>query len=289
MADGNTINTSRRFFLLASAAGGGLLLSGCMTPADTTDGAPTLAADAGQARRPGRRHEQLRRHLAGRHDPHHGEEPGDRSGHQDDAAHADRRRTRRRLVASVVIEQGDADATRYGMQIAGGSFATPMHWDNHRQTGAAARAMLLQAAAARLSVSVDELTTEPSMVVHTATGKKIAYGDLVADAAKLTAPDLQDACKLKDPKDYRIIGKSMRNWDSPAHRPRRADLRHRRQGRWHEVRLLRKGRRVRRQGRLGQHGRDQGPARHRRLLRREAGRHLPTTKMGLLRRRRHRG
>jgi len=65
------------------------------------------------------------------------------------------------------------------MQIAGGSFATPMHWDNHRQTGAAARAMLLQAAATRLNVSVDELSTQPSFVVHTATGKKIAYGDLV--------------------------------------------------------------------------------------------------------------
>jgi isoquinoline 1-oxidoreductase beta subunit len=44
MADGNTINTSRRFFLLASAAGGGLMLSGCVTPGDTTDGAPALAA-----------------------------------------------------------------------------------------------------------------------------------------------------------------------------------------------------------------------------------------------------
>ena len=44
MADGNTINTSRRFFLLASAAGGGLMLSGCVTPGDTTDGASALAA-----------------------------------------------------------------------------------------------------------------------------------------------------------------------------------------------------------------------------------------------------
>ncbi|MDP3492756.1 MAG: hypothetical protein Q8R82_06545, partial [Hyphomonadaceae bacterium] len=44
MADGNIINTSRRFFLLASAAGGGLMLSGCVTPGDTTDGAPTIAA-----------------------------------------------------------------------------------------------------------------------------------------------------------------------------------------------------------------------------------------------------
>jgi isoquinoline 1-oxidoreductase subunit beta len=72
----------------------------------------------------------------------------------------------------------------------------------------------LQAAAARLAVPIEELTTEPSLVVHKASNKKIPYGDLVADAAKLTAP-APASLKLKDPKDYRIIGKDMRNWDSP--------------------------------------------------------------------------
>ena len=52
------------------------------------------------------------------------------------------------------------------------------------------------------------------MVVHAATNKKIPYGDLVADAAKLTPPD-PASLKMKDPKDYRIIGKDMRNWDTP--------------------------------------------------------------------------
>ncbi|MDP3495399.1 MAG: molybdopterin-dependent oxidoreductase, partial [Hyphomonadaceae bacterium] len=116
--------------------------------------------------------------------------------------------------SKVVIEQADADQAKYGNQIAGGSFATPNHWVPQRQVGAATRLMLMQAAAARLAVSIDELSTEPSMVVHTATGKKIAYGDLVADAAKLTAPD-PATLKMKDPKNYRIIGKDMRNWDSP--------------------------------------------------------------------------
>ena len=214
MADGNnTLNTSRRFFLLASAAGGGLLLSGCVTPADTTDGAPTLAATPAKPAAPvvdvnafvAISPDGTIRIMA--------KNPEIGQGIKTmlpmliaEELDADWSR--------VVIEQGDADATRYGMQIAGGSFATPMHWDNHRQTGAAARAMLLQAAATRLNVSVDELSTQPSFVVHTATGKKIAYGDLVADAAKLTAPDLKTV-KLKDAKDYRIIGKSMRNWDSP--------------------------------------------------------------------------
>ena len=91
--------------------------------------------------------------------------------------------------SKVLIEQGDADQ-KYGSQIAGGSFATPQHWIPQRQVGAAARAMLLQAAAAKWRVPVEELTTGPSVVKHAASNRTIAYGDLVADAAKLTAPAL---------------------------------------------------------------------------------------------------
>jgi isoquinoline 1-oxidoreductase beta subunit len=118
--------------------------------------------------------------------------------------------------SKVVLEQADADA-KYGSQIAGGSFATPNHWLPQRQVGATTRLMLMQAAAQRLAVDISELTTEPSMVVHKSTGKKIAYGDLVADAAKMPAPakDVVDAIKMKDPKSYRIIGKDMKQWDAP--------------------------------------------------------------------------
>jgi hypothetical protein len=111
--------------------------------------------------------------------------------------------------------------------------------------------LLLQAAAARLNVSIDELSTEPSMVVHTATQKKIAYGDLVADAAKMTPAD-PATLKMKDPKNYRIIGKDMRELGFAPHRPRRTHLRHRRRGAGHEVRLFRKVPCVRRHRRLGQ-------------------------------------
>ncbi|HOY79553.1 MAG TPA: molybdopterin-dependent oxidoreductase, partial [Hyphomonadaceae bacterium] len=214
MADGNTINTSRRFFLLASAAGGGLMLAGCVTAAgDTTDGAPALAATPAKPAAP----------------------PVDMNNFVAIAPDGTIRIMNKNpeigqgiktmlpmLIAEemdadwskVTIEQGDADQARYGNQIAGGSFATPNHWVPQRQVGAAARLMLMQAAAARLNVSIDELSTEPSMVVHTATNKKIAYGDLVADAAKLTPPD-PATLKMKDPASYRIIGKNMRNWDSP--------------------------------------------------------------------------
>lgn len=118
--------------------------------------------------------------------------------------------------SKVQIEQTDADA-KWGSQIAGGSFATPNHWVPLRQVGATARLMLLQAAAAKWSVPVSELTTGPSVVKHDASKKTISYGELADAAAKLPAPDKAtvDAIKMKDPKDYRIIGKSIRQWDSP--------------------------------------------------------------------------
>ncbi len=213
MADGNTVNTSRRFFLLASAAGGGLMLAGCMTAADTTDGAPAVAAEAAKPPAPV---VDMNNFVAISPDG------TIRVMAKNPEIGQGIKTMLPMLIAEeldadwskVVIEQGDADQKRYGQQIAGGSFATPQHWGPQRQVGAAARHMLLQAAAARLSVPIEELTTEPSLVVHAASNKKIPYGDLVADAAKLTAPD-PATLKMKDPKNYRIIGKDMRNWDSP--------------------------------------------------------------------------
>lgn len=214
MADGNTINTSRRFFLMASAAGGGLMLAGCVTAGeDPTQGGAIVAA---QPARPTAPVVDMNAFVAISPDG------TIRIMAKNPEIGQGIKTMLPMLIAEeldadwskVVIEQGDADSKRYGQQIAGGSFATPQHWVPQRQVGAAARQMLLQAAAARLAVNISELSTEPSMVVHTTTGKKIPYGDLVADAAKLPAPDLGSQ-KFKDPKSYRIIGKDMRNWDSP--------------------------------------------------------------------------
>ncbi len=214
MADGNIVNTSRRFFLLASAAGGGLMLAGCVTAGeDPTQGGAIVAA---QPPKPAAPVVDMNAFVAISPDG------TIRIMAKNPEIGQGIKTMLPMLIAEeldadwskVVLEQGDADSKRYGQQIAGGSFATPQHWIPQRQVGAAARQMLLQAAAARLAVNISELSTEPSMVVHTATGKKIPYGDLVADAAKLPAPDLA-AQKFKDPKNYRIIGKDMRNWDSP--------------------------------------------------------------------------
>ena len=116
--------------------------------------------------------------------------------------------------AQVRIVQGDTDMAKYGPQIAGGSFATPMNWIPMRQTGAAARAMLLGAAAQRLGVPVGELTTEPSVVVHAASGRRIPYGDLAVDAGLQAVPDLA-SLQLKDAADFRIIGRAIGGIDSP--------------------------------------------------------------------------
>jgi isoquinoline 1-oxidoreductase beta subunit len=105
----------------------------------------------------------------------------------------------------VTIEQGDLDA-KYGPQSAGGSTAVPGHWNSMRQIGAGARQMLVAAAAAQWSVPESEITTASGRVMHAASNRSAGYGELAAKASSLTPPDVA-TLKLKDPKDYKIIGK----------------------------------------------------------------------------------
>jgi isoquinoline 1-oxidoreductase beta subunit len=114
----------------------------------------------------------------------------------------------------VSIQQGDTDAARYGPQLAGGSFATPMNWIPMRQVGAAARQMLLAAAAQRWGVDASSLTTEPNVVVHAASGRRAAYGDLASDAASMPVPEMA-SLRLKDAANFRIIGRAIGGIDSP--------------------------------------------------------------------------
>ena len=82
-----------------------------------------------------------------------------------------------------------------------------------RQGGAAARIMLLQAAAAEWKVPVTELSVEKGVVTHAASGKTTSYGKLASQASKLPAPDPK-SITLKHPRDWKILGKSPRRLDT---------------------------------------------------------------------------
>jgi isoquinoline 1-oxidoreductase beta subunit len=114
--------------------------------------------------------------------------------------------------STVHIEQAPLDAKLYGAQFAGGSFSTPLNWDPLRRAGAAARAMLITAAARTWHVPESDCTTSFGKVTNKA-GKSLTYGELAARAAKVTPPDLKTVM-LKDPKDYTIIGKSVGGIDN---------------------------------------------------------------------------
>ncbi len=113
----------------------------------------------------------------------------------------------------VRIEQGDLDPVKYGGQSAGGSFATPSNWEPMRQIGAAARHMLIGAAAQAWNVPAAEITTTPGRLVHAASNKSAGYGEFAAAAAKITPPD-PTTLTLKDAKSYRIIGKPIPGVDN---------------------------------------------------------------------------
>jgi isoquinoline 1-oxidoreductase beta subunit len=102
--------------------------------------------------------------------------------------------------------------TQYGIQMVGGSTSVRTEWDRLRKAGATARAMLVAAAAAEWGVDASACSSANGEVMHAASGKRAKYGSLVEAASKLTAPS---DVKLKDPKDFKIIGKPTRRLDTP--------------------------------------------------------------------------
>jgi len=116
---------------------------------------------------------------------------------------------------AIQIQQADSDQARYGRQFAGGSTATPLHYDELRRVGAAARQMLVAAAAATWLVPESECSTASATVTHGASGRKLGYAELVAKAATVPVPDLKSV-QLKDPKSFKLIGTSVPGIDNPS-------------------------------------------------------------------------
>jgi isoquinoline 1-oxidoreductase subunit beta len=112
----------------------------------------------------------------------------------------------------VKVVQAVLDTKKYERQLTGGSGAIPHSWERLRKAGATARQMLMEAAAKKWNVSVSSITTDTGMVIHTESGKKATYGSLANEAATIPVPT---EVKLKDKKDFKIIGKPVRNVDNP--------------------------------------------------------------------------
>jgi len=101
--------------------------------------------------------------------------------------------------------------TTFGMQMTGGSTSTWESFDQLRTAGAMAREMLIAAGATKLGVAAADCRVENGYVVNGT--RKLSYGELASAAAKLPAPT---SVKLKDPKDWTLIGKPTRRLDSKA-------------------------------------------------------------------------
>jgi len=125
----------------------------------------------------------------------------------------------------IVAEEMDADWRRVRAERAptrpdldtatGGSSSVRESWDALRKAGAAARAMLIDAAARQWKVSASECTTSAGEVIHSPSRRRLAYGSLARDAAALTPPD-EKTLTLKDPRVFRIVGRDTRRLDTPA-------------------------------------------------------------------------
>jgi isoquinoline 1-oxidoreductase subunit beta len=122
-------------------------------------------------------------------------------------------------LKQVRLEHAPADAKRYGnpllggIQATGNSNAVRAAWQPLREAGATARTMLVAAAAKRWKVDPASCRAQSGEVRHAPTGRTAKYGDLAADAARMTVPE---KVALKRPEDFKLIGTAAKRLDTPA-------------------------------------------------------------------------
>lgn len=114
---------------------------------------------------------------------------------------------------SIHVEQALGDK-KYGNQTTGGSVSISQNFQSFRKAGAAARLMLVRAAAEAWGVDETSIQTENGAVIHPSSGQHLVYGDLVESASKLDTPSISQA-SLKQAKDFNIIGTSAGRVDNP--------------------------------------------------------------------------
>ena len=113
--------------------------------------------------------------------------------------------------STVRAVHAPTDRARYGDQGTGGSTSVRLDYDTLREAGAGARQLLVAAAAAAWGVPARECRAEQGAVLHEGSGRRAGYGELAERASALPVPKNP---QLKDPKDFRYIGKSMKRVDS---------------------------------------------------------------------------
>lgn len=114
--------------------------------------------------------------------------------------------------AHVIVEQAEINPKVYGAQGAGGSTTIPRAWDQLRQAGAGAKAMLVAAAAKQWNVAPAEITAKDSVLSHAASGRTATYGSLAIAAAKMPVPDPK-SLTFKSRSEYRLLGRRHRGVD----------------------------------------------------------------------------
>lgn len=111
----------------------------------------------------------------------------------------------------VRVLQANLDTEKFDRQLTGGSGAMPHSWERLRKAGATAKYVLVAAAAKTWNVPEEEITVDKGIISHQGSGKSGHFGEFVGEAASISAPE---DVKLKDKKDFKIIGTAVKNVDA---------------------------------------------------------------------------